>query len=88
MTIIIIGASLSEPHIESDNVPHPGFSLGQMDTNHNCMYYTVSIMGRGSRPICRVGPKMPKTKWRLQPTENELIAYILAVQDICSILAT
>ena len=39
-------------------------------------------------PYVGLARKCPKTKWRLQWAENELIAYIFAVQDICSILAT
>ena len=39
-------------------------------------------------PYVGLARKRPKTKWRLQLAENELITYIFAVQDICSILAT
>ena len=52
--------------------------------------YTVCniIMGRGRDPYVGLARKRPKTKWRLQWAENELITYIFAVQDICSILTT
>ena len=39
-------------------------------------------------PYVGLARKRPKTKWRLQWAENELITYIFAVQVICSILAT
>ena len=46
------------------------------------------IMGRGRDPYVGLARKRPKTKWRFHWAENELITYIFAVQDICSILAT
>ena len=48
----------------------------------------IIIMGRGRDPYVGLARKRPKTKWRLQWAENELITYIFAVHDICSILAT
>ena len=44
-------------------------------------------MGRSSRPRRRVGPKMPQNKMAAT-VENDLIAFIFTVQDICRILAT
>ena len=54
-----------------------------IDGKHN-----VTIMGRGRDPYVGLARKRPKTKWRFHWAENELITYIFAVQDICSILAT
>ena len=39
-------------------------------------------------PYVGLARKRPKTKWRPQWAENELITYIFAVQVVCSILAT
>ena len=50
--------------------------------------YQIPIMGRGRDPYVGLARKRPKTKWRFHWAENELITYIFAVQDICSILAT
>ena len=50
------------------------FIMCAYDYNQTCLFRTVGhllllktthtqfIMGRGSRPICRVGPKMPQNK--------------------------
>ena len=51
-------------------------------------YFDLLLWVAIADPYVGLARKRPKTKWRLQWAENELITYIFAVQDICSILAT
>ena len=60
--------------------------IAQMKTCAGQLAYVLWVAV--ADPYVGLARKRPKTKWRLQWAENELITYIFAVQDICSILAT
>ena len=66
----------------------PQTATGTQLTCNPRMVSTVQLWVAVADPYVGLARKRPKTKWRLHWAENELITFIFAVQDICSILAT
>ena len=81
---------LGHLHVEMTSIQSDlGCSLNVIDNNrHVTQVISLQLWVAVADPYVGLARKRPKTKWRLQWAENELITYIFAVQDICSILAT